>query len=217
MKLQADAEAAQEWIYPLNHPKRDYQYNIVRNSLFENSLVALPTGLGKTFIAGVIMLNYYRWFPEGKVVFVAPTKPLVAQQIEACHHTCGIPRSDTVELTGHIPSSKREVHWRNKRVFFMTPQTLINDLRTGTCDVMDLVLLVVDEAHRATGGYAYSEVVRFLMAKNPHFRVLALSATPGGKPEAVQTVVDSLHISHIEIRNEDSLDLRQYIHKKKSS
>ncbi|KIO16771.1 hypothetical protein M407DRAFT_230713, partial [Tulasnella calospora MUT 4182] len=83
MKLQADAEAAQEWIYPLNHPKRDYQYNIVRNSLFENSLVALPTGLGKTFIAGVIMLNYYRWFPEGKVVFVAPTKPLVAQQIEA--------------------------------------------------------------------------------------------------------------------------------------
>ncbi|KAG8897682.1 3'-5' DNA helicase [Tulasnella sp. 408] len=52
------------------------------------------------------------------------------------------------------------------------------------------------------------------MAKNPHFRVLALSATPGGKPEAVQEVVDSLHISHIEIRNEDSLDLRQYIHKK---
>lgn len=57
MKLQADDEASKEWVYPLNHPKRDYQYNIVRNSLFENSLVALPTGLGKTFIAGVIMLN----------------------------------------------------------------------------------------------------------------------------------------------------------------
>ncbi|KAG9016658.1 3'-5' DNA helicase [Tulasnella sp. 427] len=219
MKLQADPETAQEWIYPLNHPKRDYQYNIVRHCLFENSLVALPTGLGKTFIAGVIMLNYYRWFPKGKVLFMAPTKPLVAQQIEACHHTCGIARSDTVEMTGEVPSAKRKGYWQHKRVFFMTPQTLQNDLKTGICDVMDVVLLVIGmflfhEAHKATGGYAYSEVVRFLMAKNPHFRVLALSATPGGKVESVQAVVDSLHISHIEIRNEDSLDLRQYLHKK---
>lgn len=53
-----------------------------------------------------------------------------------------------------------------------------------------------------------------MMAKNPHFRVLALSATPGNTPEAVQAIVDSLHISHIEIRNELSFDLRAYIHKK---
>lgn len=52
------------------------------------------------------------------------------------------------------------------------------------------------------------------MAKNPHFRVLALTATPGGNPEAVQTIVDSLHISHIEIRDEQSLDLAPYLHKK---
>lgn len=52
------------------------------------------------------------------------------------------------------------------------------------------------------------------MAKNPHFRVLALTATPGGTPEAVQSIVDSLHISHIEIRDEQSLDLAPYLHKK---
>lgn len=52
------------------------------------------------------------------------------------------------------------------------------------------------------------------MAKNPHFRVLALTATPGGKPEAVQAIVDALHISHIEIRDERSLDLAPYLHKK---
>jgi ATP-dependent DNA helicase MPH1 len=52
------------------------------------------------------------------------------------------------------------------------------------------------------------------MAKNPHHRVLALTATPGSTPEAIQGIVDSLHISRIEIRDESSLDLRDYMHKK---
>ena len=57
MKLQIDKLSAKRWLFPLNQPKRDYQFNIVRKCLFENTLVALPTGLGKTFIAGVVMLN----------------------------------------------------------------------------------------------------------------------------------------------------------------
>jgi len=57
MKLQVDLLAAKHWIFPLNRPKREYQFNISKNCLFDNALVALPTGLGKTFIAGVVMLN----------------------------------------------------------------------------------------------------------------------------------------------------------------
>ncbi|KAG7450292.1 P-loop containing nucleoside triphosphate hydrolase protein [Guyanagaster necrorhizus] len=215
MKLSADLLEAKHWIYPLNRPKRDYQFNIVKHCLFDNTIVALPTGLGKTFVAGVVMLNFYRWFPEGKVVFVAPTKPLVAQQIDACHRTCGIPGSDAIELTGENPKPMRHRAWKEKRVFYMTPQTLVNDLTSETCDARDIILVVVDEAHRAAGNYAYNQVVRFLMAKNPHFRLLALTATPGGNPEAVQSLIDGLHISRIEIRDENSLDLKAYIHEKR--
>jgi ATP-dependent DNA helicase MPH1 len=126
MKLQPDRLSTREWIFPLNKPKRDYQFNIVKHSLFENCLVAIPTGVGKTFIAGCVMLNCecigptviryahnmtdYRWFPEGKIIFVAPTKPLVAQQIEASHQSCGIPGTDAIELTGQIPRSTRAVY-----------------------------------------------------------------------------------------------------------
>ena len=43
-----------------------------------NTLVSLPTGLGKTFIAFNVIYNYFKWFKEGKIIFVAPTKPLVS-------------------------------------------------------------------------------------------------------------------------------------------
>lgn len=46
-------------------PKREYQFFITEKALFNNTLVCLPTGLGKTFIAAVVMYNFYRWFPEG--------------------------------------------------------------------------------------------------------------------------------------------------------
>ena len=209
-------EALATWVYPINLGSiRDYQYSIVARGLYHNMLVALPTGLGKTFIAATIMLNWFRWTTGSQIVFVAPTKPLVSQQVKACFEIAGIPRSATTMLTGGISPGIRAEEWQSKRVFFMTPQTIINDLKTGICDPKRLVLLVVDEAHRATGGYAYVEVVNFLKRFNSSFRVLALTATPGASIEKVQEVIDGLGISRIEIRTEESIDIRQYVHSRK--
>ncbi|KAF1840459.1 P-loop containing nucleoside triphosphate hydrolase protein [Cucurbitaria berberidis CBS 394.84] len=211
-----DAEAMKTWVYPTNLGTiRDYQFNIVQRGLFSNLLVALPTGLGKTFIAATIMLNWFRWTTEAQIVFVAPTKPLVSQQVEACYKTVGIPRSYTTMLTGGVSPGLRSEEWRDKRVFFMTPQTLLNDLKGGYADPKKIVLLVVDEAHRATGAYAYVEVVSFLRRFNQSFRVLALTATPGADVEAVQKVIDGLDISRVEIRTENSMDICSYVHQRK--
>ncbi|KAL9010540.1 MAG: hypothetical protein Q9173_004539 [Seirophora scorigena] len=209
-------EAMRTWVYPINLGKiRDYQYSIVAKGLYHNMLVALPTGLGKTFIAATIMLNWFRWTIDAQIVFVAPTKPLVSQQVKACFEIAGIPRSATTMLTGNTPPGVRAEEWSSKRVFFMTPQTIVNDLKAGICDPKRVVLLVVDEAHRATGGYAYVEVVTFLQRFSTSFRVLALTATPGGSIESVQEVIDGLNISRIEIRTEDSIDIREYVYARK--
>ncbi|KAL4730508.1 3'-5' DNA helicase [Fusarium chlamydosporum] len=210
---EVDHEAMKTWVFPTNLGKtRDYQFSIVKNSLFNNTLVALPTGLGKTFIAASVMLNFYRWTKNAKIVFVAPTKPLVAQQVSACYGIAGIPRSETTLLTGEIPPALRVDEWASRRVFFMTPQTLLNDISHGYADPKSIVLLVIDEAHRAVGEYAYAKVTKLIRRFSKSFRVLALTATPGSKIETVQEVIDNLGISHCEIRTEDSIDIRQYVH-----
>lgn len=45
-----------------------------------NTLVCLPTGLGKTHVASILIMNFTLWFPESKIFFLAPTRPLVRQQ-----------------------------------------------------------------------------------------------------------------------------------------
>ncbi|KAF1792570.1 P-loop containing nucleoside triphosphate hydrolase [Phytophthora cactorum] len=150
---QIDYEAAQHFVYPTNYSIRDYQLTIAEKALYHNTLVSLPTGLGKTLI-----------------VFMAPTKPLVAQQIKAY----------TAELQGNVPPTMRRVLWNSRRVFFCTPQSLQNDLRRGVCAA---------ENPSGHGNYAYCCVVQEIEAKTHFFRVLALSATPGAKFDVIQDVV----------------------------
>lgn len=126
------------WTYPTNKPIRSYQQAIVKTCLFYNTLVSVPTGLGKTFIAAVVMYNYFDWFPDSKIMFVAPTKPLVSQQIDACHSITGLSPYIMQELNGHVSVDKRREMYICKRIFFMTPQTLFNDLANGTTTIHSL-------------------------------------------------------------------------------
>ncbi|KAK3869546.1 hypothetical protein Pcinc_025153 [Petrolisthes cinctipes] len=210
-----DTEAGKTWVYPINYPVREYQYSIVEKALFRNTLVSLPTGLGKTFIAAVVMYNFYRWYPSGKVVFTAPTKPLVTQQITACFHIMGIPQEHTSEMTGLINAEKRASEWCERRVFFLTPEVLVRDLARGSCPAVLIKCLVIDEAHHALGNYAYCQAIQCLRQHRHDFRVVALSATPGSDVMAVKQVLTNLFISEIEIRNEDSTDIQPYTHQRK--
>ena len=76
-----DRLSGQFWYYPRSSELRVYQFNIVKTALCYNTLVAIPTGLGKTFIASAVMLNYAKWFPSGKIVFLAPTRPLRSESV----------------------------------------------------------------------------------------------------------------------------------------
>jgi ERCC4-related helicase len=169
----AEGDLHKTWIYPKSekYAERKYQLEIARSAILHNTLVSLPTGLGKTLIASVVMYNFYRWFPGGKVVFLAPTRPLVRQQIEACYNVMGIPERDTAEISGTIKD--REKLWRTRRVFFCTPQACQRDIENGLCNAKLIVCLVLDEAHKTTKKYAYNVVLQYLHESGAKARIVS--------------------------------------------
>ncbi len=96
----------------------------------------------------------------------------------------------------------------------MTPQTLQKDIESSIFDCSKIVLLVIDEAHRATGNYAYCRIIQLLEAQNIGFRILSLSATPVSKIENLQTIVASLRVAMFEVRDEEDDEIKQYTHDK---
>ncbi|KAJ3437395.1 fanconi anemia group m protein [Anaeramoeba flamelloides] len=215
---QIDLQESRDWVYPTNYPIRNYQFEITKTALFHNTLIVLPTGLGKTLIATVVMYNYYRWFPSGKIIFLAPTKPLVQQQLQAfLDIVCVVSKADCCEMTGETDSKQRERLWKSKRVFFATPQTVVNDLERQICFAGEIVCVVFDEAHHAMGHYDYTRIVSKLLLDTNQFRVVGLTATPGTSEGQIQEVITNCLISKLEVRTEDNFsshELKEWMYKK---
>ena len=96
----------------------------------------------------------------------------------------------------------------------MTPQTLEKDLDDKMVDLNKVCLLVIDEAHRATGNYAYCKIIERIEEADIGFRILSLSATPVSKIENLQTIVESLRVSRFEVRDEEDEEVKKYTHDK---
>ncbi len=178
-----------------------------------NTLVVMPTALGKTIVAALVAAERLRRFPDGKILFLAPTKPLAVQHAETFRRVLKVPPDRIVVLTGATPPEKRKELWAFAKVVCATPQTVENDILAGRIDLSDVVLLVFDEAHRAVGEYPYVFIAREYMkqAKNP--LILGLTASPGGTEEKIQEVRQNLFIKNIEIKTPYDADVRPYMHK----
>ncbi|MFB6291846.1 MAG: DEAD/DEAH box helicase [Candidatus Nanohaloarchaea archaeon] len=185
---------------------RTYQEVIAASASDQNTLVVLPTGLGKTVIAAMVASQKIK---EGKVLFLAPTKPLVEQHESTFQDFLRVDDDQMKVMTGEIRPEKRYELWEERDVFFATPQVVENDLIAGEVPREDFSLVIFDEAHRATGEYSYVFISEKLGCQK-----LALTASPGGDKEKIMTVADNLDIENFEVRTEDDPDVEPYIQDK---
>ena len=200
------------WHYPvIKDSERSYQQRIIESSLLKNTLICLPTGMGKTFIGLVVMYNFYRWFPNRKILFMAPTRPLVNQQFKAWNHQFSKQFNiKAVEVTGSMGPEKRHQSWTDNQIFFTTPQVLENDLVNSIIEKESIICLIMDEAHKAVGNYAYCSIVSKLQNSKIPFRLCALTATPGPTISSIQELISNLNIEKIEFLEESSEEIKKY-------
>ncbi|RLI80169.1 Hef nuclease [Archaeoglobales archaeon] len=194
--------------------RRNYQIAIAATALIKNTLVIIPTGLGKTVIALLViasrLLN-----KDGKALILAPTKPLVEQHASFFRENLKINPDEIVALSGEIKPEKRGELWKDAKLVVSTPQVIENDLITGRISLKDVVHLTFDEAHRAVGNYPYVFIAKEYLKQSKDPLILAITASPGSDIERIREVVENLAIEEIEIRTEYSRDVKPYVHEKK--
>ena len=173
--------------------KREYQLSVAMQALDANTMVILPTGLGKTAVALLVAAS--RLYNEGgRILMLAPTKPLVEQHLRFFEKFLIIkdPKdpalSAFVMFTGDAPPEERTADWNRATVILATPQVIKNDLIAGRYTLEDVTLLIVDECHRAVGNYAYVFLAQRYLATASKPLILAMTASPGGVQEKVQDV-----------------------------
>ncbi len=192
---------------------RDYQWHIFETASKKNTLVVLPTGLGKTLIALMLAIDRLCKFPESKVLFLAPTRPLAEQHYR--YFSKHLPElfAQLEIFTGKVKAEKRKQLWQRADIVFSTPQCIANDLKNNLYDLQNVSLLIEDEAHRCLKNYAYTYVARKYKEQAKHMRVLGLTASPGHEKEKIHEIAENLGIEAIEVRTRQSPDVKQYLQK----
>lgn len=200
-------------IYKESIEARTYQKNISSSVYNKNTLVVLPTGLGKTVIAILVSAHYLYNYRYKRVLVIAPTRPLVMQHMKSFFSVLKISPNQLTEITGKTSPLPRAGIWNNKdiRIVFATPEVVRNDLQDNRLNLNDFSLLIFDEAHRAVKDYAYTVIAKLYVSQSEYPVILAMTASPGSDTRRIQDICNNLFIEHIEYRTEEDADVKSYV------
>lgn len=198
-------------IKPNSIEAREYQQLILSTAIRGNSLVVLPTGLGKTSLATMVAAYRLTKFPDSKILMMAPTRPLAMQHCQTFTRAMTLPSKGLQVLTGKVPPGEREKAWRDAKLIFATPQIVEHDIIAGRLALDSFSLVIFDESHRAVGNYPYGFIAGQYMRATKDPLILGLTASPGAEASRIEEVNNNLFIEHVEIRSEGDSDVRPYV------
>ncbi len=190
---------------------RIYQEKIFHTTVKKNTLVVLPTGLGKTAIALMLAAKRLDSYPKSKILILAPTRPLAEQHLKSFRHHIDIDSEKMVLFTGKIRPEKRMEMWDDAKIIISTPQGLENDIISNQNLLEQVSLLVVDEAHRAVKDYSYVFIAKQYHKYSRHERILGLTASPGDDTATIEEICSNLFVEDVELRSDDDIDVKQYV------
>lgn len=184
----------------INHPylssdyveARAYQLKALNSILNSSTLLVLPTAMGKTPIEFMAIAEKLLQFPAKKALLIAPTNPLLAQHFSDAKKFLNIQPENIVMINGGIHWKKREEIVKNAKLILATPQVIRNDVKRGSLSLSEYCLLVIDEAHHASGKHAMAEVAdQYLESANSGL-LLGATASPGSTEKAIINLTNRL-------------------------
>lgn len=190
---------------------RVYQNAITETASKRNTLVVLPTGMGKTLISLLVGINRLEKYPDSKILITSPTRPLNAQHKRSFEKFTKIDPEKIFLITGKIKPEEREKIYKKMKIITATPQCIRNDLVNGRLDLKDFSFITFDEAHRCVKNYAYTFIAKKYMGQSKYPLILGLTASPGGSYKKIDEIRKNLFIDAVEIRSESDEDVKQYV------
>lgn len=191
---------------------REYQVNIAASAARKNTLIVLPTGLGKTVIALLVIAGKLKKESDKKILFLVPTKPLVTQHASFLSSFLKIDPEKITVFTGEVKPNDRRKLWKESSIIISTPQVIENDVLGRRINLGEVSLVIYDEAHHATGKYAYVYIHEQYRKECDHPHSLGMTASPGNDREKILEVCKNLSLNHVEIRTKYDEDVKPYVH-----
>jgi len=189
---------------------RDYQVELARSALDASSLVTLPTGLGKTVVAALIAAERLTREPNSSVLLMAPTRPLCQQHKDLLLRVLKVDGDDVGLWTGETPPGDKGPSI--PRILVATPQLMLNELTKGNVSLSGVSTLMLDEAHRAVGNYAYVPVVRIYLGQRERPHIVGFTASPGD-PRRLAEISANLNSERVVARSEEDASVGKYVEK----
>ncbi len=191
--------------------KRKYQISIAEEAKKGSLMVVLPTGLGKTTVALLVIVKR---LAKGKILFLAPTRPLVEQHSAFLKEVLTLDASLIQTFTGTVLADRRDKLWDAAKIVVSTPQIIENDLLSTRIDLSSVSLIIFDECHRAVGNYSYIYIAEKYAEQAKEPLVLGITASPGSDKEKIKEICTSLDVKRVESRTEYDHDVAPYVFKK---
>eukprot|EP01084_Bolivina_argentea_P254288 427479_1 len=170
----------------------DHQIELFILSIhYQNAIICLPTGFGKTLIACLLFKYYHTLYSMHKFgVFVVNRIPLVFQQsqyiqketkLKYVKGICG----ENVDMKEALSFNKDNVH-----VLVITAQIFWNMLETGQFSMKRCHTLIFDEIHNGVSeNSVYAKIVKKyvsqMQSNNDKPYIIGLTASPGEKEKKI--------------------------------
>ncbi|KAF2669714.1 hypothetical protein BT63DRAFT_267528 [Microthyrium microscopicum] len=210
-----DFESSNAGVMSDTEPKmirpRGYQLEMFDRSMKGNVIIAMDTGSGKTHIALLRIAAEIDRCPPGKRIwFLAPTVDLCGQQYNViCSYLPAIGTRLLVGSDGVDRWSEKRI-WdavlENIQIVVSTHAVLADALTHGFVNMLDLALLIFDEAHHCSRGHPANRIMfhyhsvrdKYGTKRLPH--ILGLSASPIARSkiselDKIESNLDSISVT----------------------